>query len=67
MSMVIPCSCTKCGNLVACTCQLQEQHKKGCAFLRAATLGMELGCPHGFQACPECDPCTCGLTVVGIK
>ena len=67
MSEVIPGSCLKCGNLVSCTCKLRQEHKKGCRFLRAADLGIELGCPHGFQACPKCDPCSCGLAVVGIR
>lgn len=61
MSQVIPTSCRRCGNLVACTCDLAKSHKAGCDYLRAATLGLELACEHGFQACPKCDPCTCGV------
>lgn len=49
-----------CGNLATCTCQLEVKHKAHCRFLRAAKLSVELACKHGFQACPECDPCDCG-------
>lgn len=49
-----------CGNLVSCTCQIETQHAKNCRYRRAATLPFDLECEHGFQACPVCDPCTCG-------
>jgi hypothetical protein len=52
--------CTRCGNLVHCTCSLAKRHAPTCRFLRAATLSVELACDHGFQACPVCDPCDCG-------
>lgn len=52
--------CLKCGNLVACTCRIEQQHKKNCRYRRAACLSVELACDHGLQACPKCDPCTCG-------
>ena len=58
--MVTLCSC---GNLVACTCKLERRHGPDCPFARAAKLAVELPCPHGFQACPECDPCSCGAEV----
>lgn len=51
--------CGKCRNLGSCTCEVTMLHRKGCRFRRAATLSVELACPHGFQACPECDPCRC--------
>lgn len=50
--------CT-CG-YITCICWVFEKHEEGCRFRRAAALKVELACDHGFQACPECDPCTCG-------
>lgn len=50
--------CGDCG-FFACVCQLRNRHDKGCKFLRAAVLSVELACEHGYQACPICDPCTC--------
>lgn len=52
--------CAKCGNLVTCTCKLAVKHKPKCRYFRAAQLGIELACEHGLQACPKCDPCSCG-------
>jgi hypothetical protein len=52
--------CSVCGNMSQCTCALSVKHKLGCRYLRAAILSVDLPCPHGFQACPICDPCTCG-------
>lgn len=38
----------------------RESHKKGCPMARA--LGsVAIECKHGYDCCPECDPCTCGL------
>lgn len=51
-----------CGNIVSCTCWIEEQHAKGCRYRIAATMPFELACDHGYQACPACDPCTCGAT-----
>lgn len=61
-------ACT-CGNLATCTCEIEKKHKKGCRFLRAATLSVELPCDHGLQACPTCDPCTCSppIAAEGIR
>lgn len=67
MTQVIPESCAKCGHLTGCVCTLKKEHKKGCLFRRAALLSVEVACPHGFQACPKCDPCRCGIVVVGIR
>lgn len=61
--MAIPkagAACPTCQNLVHCTCSLGRTHAPGCRFLRAAQLSIELACPHGLQACPTCDPCSCG-------
>jgi hypothetical protein len=52
--------CPKCGNLATCTCPVEKQHAEGCRYRTAACLSIELACEHGFQACPICDPCTCG-------
>lgn len=59
--------CDKCNNLVNCVCQVLQQHNPGCRFRVAAGLSFELACEHGFQACPICDPCTCGIAVEGIR
>lgn len=34
-------------------------HKKKCKFRIAATCAVAIECPHGYDACPQCDPCTC--------
>lgn len=52
--------CPRCKNLATCTCMIEREHKKGCRYRRAACLSIELACDHGLQACPKCDPCTCG-------
>ena len=54
--------CRKCGNLVSCVCVINQQHKADCCFRLAANLPFELACDHGFQACPLCDPCDCGVS-----
>jgi len=61
--------CALCGNLAACICGLRERHDPSCRFLRAASLSIELECTHGYQACPECDPCDCHPRVeeVGVR
>lgn len=53
-------ACLKCDNLVTCICTLKEQHKPNCRYLIVAGLSVEIPCDHGYQACPTCDPCTCG-------
>jgi hypothetical protein len=52
--------CTRCDNLCSCTCRIQREHTKKCRYRIAACLSVELECEHGLQACPVCDPCTCG-------
>lgn len=61
MNAVLPMGCTRCGQLGFCVCDVKRDHKDGCPFRRAALLSMELACEHGLQACPVCDPCTCGI------
>lgn len=51
-----------CGH-VACICKVIQTHKVKCRYRMAAQLSVELPCTHGFQACPDCDPCTCGANV----
>lgn len=53
--------CAVCGNLVSCTCGIERTHAGDCRYARAARLSVEIACKHGFQACPICDPCTCGV------
>jgi hypothetical protein len=53
--------CGKCGLIIeSCVCALREKHMPDCRYLIAASLSVELVCEHGFQACPRCDPCSCG-------
>ena len=51
--------CPGCGS-VTCYCEQKARHRGDCRYLRAARLSFELACDHGYQACPECDPCSCG-------
>lgn len=61
-------TCAECGYFkFACICKLKLVHREDCRFLRAARLTVELACDHGFQACPICDPCSCGVEVEGIR
>jgi hypothetical protein len=63
-----PTPCPECGNLATCVCQIVAQHRPGCRYRIAASLSIELACDHGFQACPICDPCPCGVAnLQGIK
>jgi len=52
--------CPKCKLIgEGCICKAKLEHDPDCRFLRAASLSVEIACDHGFQACPECDPCKC--------
>lgn len=51
-------SCGVCGHL-ACVCLVKSQHKPGCKFREAVTCAVGIECPHGYDVCPKCDPCTC--------
>ena len=53
--------CT-CGH-VACVCALKSRHGDGCKFRLAATCAVGIECAHGYDVCPTCDPCTCGVGV----
>lgn len=52
-------TCT-CGH-IACVCVIKMIHKPDCKFLKAATCAVGIECEHGYDVCPKCDPCTCGL------
>ncbi len=56
-------TCPKCRHLVRCICGIKDAHRVLCEYRVAALLSMEIPCTHGFQACPVCDPCKCGLKV----
>lgn len=39
--------------------KIAAQHLPGCEFRRVALLPVGIACPHGYEECPTCDPCTC--------
>jgi len=50
------CDC----ELISCVCTEARQHKLACRYRKALTCAVAIDCePHGFDVCPECDPCTC--------
>lgn len=76
--------CDQCGMLCGCICHIKAKHSdarlvmllsphgqisiKACRFLIAARLSVELPCDHGYQACPICDQCDCGVgETVGVR
>jgi hypothetical protein len=34
---------------------------KDCALYKAINCGTPIECPHGWDVCPICDPCTCEI------
>jgi hypothetical protein len=34
-------------------------HARYCRFRVARACAIPVACKHGFDVCPECDPCTC--------
>lgn len=38
------------------------KHKPGCPRLVSMTGAAAIECPHGYDSCPICDPCTCEET-----
>ena len=38
-------------------------HKTDCLFFRAVACTTPIACEHGYDCCPECDPCTCAKGV----
>ncbi len=51
-------ACSICGHF-ACVCKILADHKEGCPYRRSATCSVPIECDHGYDVCPECDPCTC--------
>lgn len=52
--------CKECGRL-ACICPDKERHHEHCWFLAAVSCPVAIECPHGYDVCPRCDPCTCRM------
>lgn len=50
--------CPRCKRL-ACVCDVTSAHLITCPYRTAVTCAVAIECPHGFDACPKCDPCTC--------
>ena len=38
---------------------LAHGHHYRCKFRVAETCAIPIVCKHGFDVCPQCDPCTC--------
>lgn len=51
-------ACETCKHF-ACVCGIIVMHNENCPFRKAATCAVAIECDHGFDVCPECDPCTC--------
>jgi len=41
------------------TARIKREHLPECAYRLASTGRVPVQCDHGFDCCPECDPCTC--------
>jgi hypothetical protein len=54
--------CPRCGH-IACVCKVNQEHVEGCKFRLAVTCNIPIECDHGYDVCPECDPCTCSLVL----
>ncbi len=53
-----PATCA-CG-MIECVCRLAAQHPDPkCRFRVALLWRVPIECQHGFDVCPDCDPCTC--------
>jgi hypothetical protein len=50
--------CAACGHL-ACVCAIRAVHVPECRYRIAAALSVGIECEHGYDVCPNCDPCTC--------
>lgn len=50
--------CKECKHL-ACVCDIIAKHSEDCKFRKSSTCAIPIECQHGFDVCPECDPCTC--------
>lgn len=49
-----------CG-LIECVCAQVRPHKPTCRYRVSMTCAVPISCDHGFETCPECDRCDCGL------
>lgn len=47
-----------CGH-IACVCATLAQHHPKCRYAIAMRSPVGIECIHGFDVCPNCDPCTC--------
>ena len=54
--------CPECKHL-ACVCNVLERHHDLCKFRQAVTCAVAIECEHGYDVCPECDPCDCGIGI----
>ena len=52
---VADCDC----GLISCACEEARTHEPECRFRKALTSAVGIECEHGYDTCPECDPCTC--------
>ena len=52
---VADCSC----DLIQCVCAEARKHDASCRLRVAMTCAVPIACEHGYDVCPECDPCTC--------
>ena len=50
-------NCT-CGH-IQCVCHIERGHKEDCPFRIATCCAIPIECDHGYDVCPQCDPCTC--------
>jgi len=48
-----------CGQ-IQCVCSHVKGHKVKCKFRVSTLCAVPIECEHGFDVCPQCDPCTCG-------
>jgi hypothetical protein len=53
------CDC----QLITCVCTEARAHDKTCRHRVALTCAVSIVCEHGYDVCPECDPCTCSQEV----
>ena len=53
-----PEACLVC-KFYSCVCAILLGHQKECSYRKAATSPIGIDCPHGYDVCPQCDPCNC--------
>ena len=51
-------ACATCGYF-ACVCEVRKIHQAACRYRTAMACPVSIHCNHGYDVCPECDPCTC--------